>query len=706
MAPTFPTPQPSAPLPGRMVSPVAQTSHRAPRGVGDSILPNTPPELDGRADSARPAPSAPSSELPAPAESPARSLSPAPAADPGPARQSIADLETAQANAHICDRFLQMMEAGHHSLTTAAKLLGKSPSFFSGRNSMLSRYLAGGLPALLPPPVVVHVRPLTEQIEALGWFIPAARFFNLLTNRTHNSGSVPEAIRRALSLPAVPVGWRQAEKTRLLRTLGLAEFPVCPPDLRETCLARERSGQPLVPERVARQIAIRPATVKQHRNPTEAALDLLNSPGGMRLFTDPATGRRRLARALEIVEADDATINFPVCVPWERDGSDDPCVRKYGVRLARFQWLVAIDAGTSYVLGYTYTARPRSSYRAEDILSLLRAVSAQHGIPATWRFERGAWESKRVKDAIRLLGCQLDTVYSPHQKPFIEGLFNQLWTKFSVQFPTSDVGRFRGETEASNTWLTKCQSGAHDPRDHFPMLADALDAMDEVIAERNRTPVTTQSHGRWVPADRFTAELNSRPLSPDTEWMFAPHLCDWTVRGMTVGGKVLLIDGAPSVPFAFSAPWLAQYDGAPVRAYFDPSAPKCHATLVLAQAWHGRPAGEILGLAGQIGEAAAYARLVLGYGDDPEGQGPAARSAAAAALRREVRGIAARPGARVRTTETRDGVGGLTKIETGLPQPAPGEAPADHPPQRGALPAPAPRATRPVVAPLSALDLV
>jgi hypothetical protein len=61
----------------------------------------------------------------------------------------------------------------------------------------------------LPRPSVTpgNTSDLTKQIEALGWFIPAAKYFNLNLNRTYNSGSVPEAIRRTISLPNVPCGW-------------------------------------------------------------------------------------------------------------------------------------------------------------------------------------------------------------------------------------------------------------------------------------------------------------------------------------------------------------------------------------------------------------------------------------------------------------------------------------------------------------------
>ncbi len=551
---------------------------------------------------------------------------------------------------------------------------------------MLARYQSGGVAALVQKSNQSSVGSkqlgdLSKAIEALGWFIPAARFFYLMSNRTWERGSVPEAIRRTLSLPIWPEGWKDSDKRRFLKSvtnqssgpsgLAITEAPVCPVDIREACLAREKAGQQFVPQRIARQITASAATVRQHRNPREAALDFLNSPGGMRLVYDASVeGEYRLARAGEIIEADDATVNFPVCVPWQRDGSDDPCVQKYGVKVARFQWLVTIDVGTSYVTNFSYTARPRSSYRAEDITSLLRNFARTHGVPRKFRFERGAWESKLVTNAVKHMGAQLDTVYSPHQKPFIEGLFNTLWTKLSVHFPGGHVGRSQGEEREANLLFAACRTGAKDPRRYFPMLQTALEVFHAAIAEKNRTPVFTAGHGSWIPEERWIAEREAHlgPLRPESDWMFAPFLREWTVKGMLVGGRVPMFEGV-SVPFDFSAPWLPQFNGAKVRCHFDPADPKCSAKIILAQPWlkEGRQlrAGSILGDAPQVNQHAGYVRLVMGWGDDPHTAGLKARQQASAQLRREVRAVLPRGQRGDAESEERDGLGTVSKIETG-----------------------------------------
>jgi hypothetical protein len=339
----------------------------------------------------------------------------------------------------------------------------------------------------------------------------------------------------------------------------------------------------------------------------------------------------------------------------------DPCSDKFGVKVGRFQWLVAVDAARRYVTAWTYVMRPRSSYRAEDTLALMRAHCLQHGIPGQWRFEQGVWKSNLVKHAVAGMGSELHTVWSPHQKPYIEGLFNTLWTKLSVQFPDSDVGRFRGETEEANELLVACQRGSRDPRRFFPMLDNALDAFAETIGEKNQTPVDS-AIGRWVPADSWQErQFPIRRLDPQSEWLFSPYVREWTVKGFLVGGRVPVFEDL-SVPFDFTAPWLGNFDGARVRAHFNPAAPHCEATLVLLQNHGTRKAGEVIGTANQINEIAGYARLVLGWGDDPTNAGRLARQRNASALRREVNAVVPN-GRGYRHSEQRDGVAAITTLE-------------------------------------------
>jgi hypothetical protein len=563
-----------------------------------------------------------------------------------------ADWAEANARAQLCERFIALRGDGY-SVRHAALQLGRSVATFSGSDSLLERYQRGGVQAMLPDRRACGAKP---TFTVPGWFVPAARFFWLLTNRTWNSGSIPEAIRRTISLPNTPVGWDDCTRRRLMRAVGLDELPECPGALRETILERQARGQDLVPERIARQITAPEAVVIQHRHPKNADLDYRCASGTMMWDRSAGADEYRFYRAGDLVEADDATISFPVCVPWTLGGNK--CSDKYHVRVGRFQWLVSIDVGSRFVTGYTYTARPRSSYRAEDVLSLIRIICRQHGVPRGFRLEKGVWKSHLVTGAVRGLGSRLITVHSPHNKPYIEGLFNTLWTKLSVQFPDGHLGRTRDEEQAANDILTACQRGTRDPRRHFPMLADALAAFDEVINEKNRTPIHTAQYGSWVPEERWEEQLTPAPLNSfpaESEWLFSPFVREWTVRGMLVRGRIPLFEDL-SVPFDFSAPWMADFHGAKVRCYFDPSEPRCAATVVLVNAAGTHPAGEVLGVAQQINEVAGYARMVMGWGDDARNAGLLARQQSAKAVRREVRAVLPRGRRGAAASEEHDGV--------------------------------------------------
>lgn len=470
----------------------------------------------------------------------------------------------------------------------------------------------------------------------------------LATNRTADSGSVPEAVRLA---------HRRGE----LR-----------PELAADFLERHRTGR-MVPRALAAEITAAPAVVRQHRNPTDAALDFLNAPGASMWLNDERTGEERPVRVGDILEADDATVNFPVCVPWELGG--DPCSERWGVRVARFQWLVAIDRSSRFVPGWSYTARPRSSYRAEDLLALFHGLFREHGVWLRVCLERGTWEAQKVSAMLEQLRVTRMTAWSPHQKTYIEGLFNLMWTKLS-DLP-GQVGRFQGEEEETNRILTSCQRGATDPRLHFPLLGTALDAFRRATAERNAQAVKSPQFGTWVPEERWLAQQAEarergrlRILPAEAAWLFAPEMREWTVAGNTVGGSVQVMEGL-SLRFDFAAEWLVEFAGARVRVHFDPTAPRCEATVVLAQNVRDHRAGEVLGTAVQVNKTARYARKVLGWGDDAD-LGLQLRQQAATALRREVRTIRAGGGTGLSVTEARDGLGNSVSLERGALSPEPG----------------------------------
>jgi hypothetical protein len=491
-----------------------------------------------------------------------------------------------------------------------------------------------------------HEGELVNQIKALRWFLPAAEFFYLLTNRTEDTGSTPEAIRRVISLPNLPVGWSNAITRRFLKKLGLTIVPTCPDDLRETVLAREKAGQPMVPASIANAIKwkVSKGIVESYRRPHEAALNNLQCPGTMMMVRQSGC-EPQFARAGDIIEADDGSINFPVCIPWTSPNggliTETPCSSKYGVIVGRFQWLRSIDVATRYRPGWVFVARSRGGYRGADVLTLMHGLTLQHGAWDEYRFERGVFKSTLVKRAVELLESRLHTVNSPHSKPFIEGAFNQDWTKLSVHFPQCDLGRYRGDTEQANKLVQACRRGSLDPRKYFPMLADAVAAFEAITKEENRTLVKTRNSGQWVPEEKWVRETGERSLrrvKQDKMFMFNPYAIEWTVKGMLVGGRVPIFEDM-SVPFDFSAPWLHEFSGAKMRLHFDPTAPKCLATPVLLQAWNGHRAGEVLAPLQQINETTGFVRMTLGWGDDIGTAGLKAKQQAATAMRREVRTV-------------------------------------------------------------------
>lgn len=519
---------------------------------------------------------------------------------------------------------------GTRNRNEAAAHMGESRSSL---DRYLAAYQAGGDDALLPGRSSGRKRKfelLPKELEALTKNV-------LTTNRTRTSGSKPEAIRMAA---------RQGE----LR-----------PELVEELQERDRHGRMLT-DSLADQLKIAAPYVKHYRSPKDANLDYLNSPGTMMWTTDPDTGEDRFIKAGDILEADDATINFPVCIPWELGG--DPCSERWGVKVARFQWLVAIDAATRFVPGFSYTARPRDSYRAEDITAFYHRLFRQHGMWSRIRNERGSWEARQVLDMVQGLEIQRITAWSPHQKPFIEGLFNLMWTKLS-DVP-GQVGRYRGETEKENKTLTSCRRGATDPREHFPMIADALQALSRVVAERNRQPVHSREYGSWVPEERWLSQhAEARQsgrlieLPSASDWMFAPVRREWKVKGNTIGGSVQIMQGY-SLRFDFAAEWLIKHTGETLKVYFDPTAPgnQCKATLVRR--------GEVLGKAIQVNKVARYARRVIGWGEDLD-MGLDQRKKGASALRRETRIIGAGGQVLASSSEARNGLGDSATIEHSAP---------------------------------------
>ncbi|ODU25023.1 MAG: hypothetical protein ABS95_01200 [Verrucomicrobia bacterium SCN 57-15] len=369
-----------------------------------------------------------------------------------------------------------------------------------------------------------------------------------------------------------------------------------------------------------------------------------------------------------IVESDDATLNFPAWIPWPHGG--DPVSDAFGVRLGRWQFLPALEAGWShFYLGYALVARPKSAYTAEDIRALIRTVILTYGCPDGFRFERGTWESDSVVDLLKKLGIDLTTVWQSNQKPFIEGGFSKLWTYLSVI--DGQVGRFRGEMEKENQLVQACRAGRLDPRDVFPSLSQCTKAIDGALAMHNSDKVRS-IYGEWIPEVRHRQLGEQRPwkqLAPDLHYLFAPIVREWTVIKGSVGTKSLALADGISAPFYFGHDDLWRMNGQKVKLYFDAAAPEVIATVVALNRHAGFAPGDIICEAKLMGDLPHYARAAMGWADPANPPATPSNRGALSALKREVRMLS--PGGRIKAASAveRNGNGSLAQFERGLAQP-------------------------------------
>ncbi|HRV31618.1 MAG TPA: hypothetical protein P5169_07885, partial [Kiritimatiellia bacterium] len=445
------------------------------------------------------------------------------------------------------------------------------------------------------------------------------------TNRDRLHGSLPEALRRAQSLR---------------------------PEVREFIESRLEAGRDPLTVSMRRQVRVAEPVIRAGRAPREAWLEYVQSPGSLQMVREE-DGSTRLLRPGEQWTIDDGTLNFVCCVPIERPG--DRCWERHGVVVGRWQFLLIADTRTYFVPGFCHTARPRSSYRAEDLLATFQMAFREHGVPPRIVLEKGISKSTLLVGALERLGVRVTHASSPHQK-VAETIFNNCWTRLSGM--PGQVGRFMGEEEAMNRLVQACRSGAHDPRQHFPMLSDVLRALHEAVRDWNGHLVRSHQYGQWRPAEFWARQAPAvlRPLNPADAWMFAPVVSrPLLVRGQDIRTTFNVMPGF-SLQFNFSAPWLHEYYGARVCLHYNPHEPECDAVVTLAEDFNGERAGTVLGDVAQINWHARHNRRLLGI-DEMEDRGRVEARKNAQALRRSVVSIRAdgRVGAEVH--EARNGVG-------------------------------------------------
>jgi hypothetical protein len=446
----------------------------------------------------------------------------------------------------------------------------------------------------------------------------------LVSNRDWRSGSAPEATRRAI-------------KRGLVRR-----------DMADRLLEREADGKPLLTPAMRRELHVGEGAVRAFRNPRDAWLDYVQSPGSLQLCVDDESGYERPVEPGEAWTIDDGTINLICNVP-----TMDPRW-KHEVMPGRFQFLLVVDHRSYYIPGFCYTARPKGSYRAEDLLATLHIAMREHGAPKRLILEHGISAADSITRCCELSGIEIDRAESPHEK-MVEMVFGCLWTKLS--FLPGQVGRYQGEEAGVTAVLESCRRGAKDPRQHFPMLAEVLAAMREAIADWNDHWVNSKRYGHWRPSEFWSekAGRHLRPIAQADSWMFAPRVTDpLKVRGLMLATSVQMAPGF-SQQFTFNGDWLVDWIGARVRLHFNPFDGESRAKAVLAEPFAGQRDGLVLGDLEMVDRQARYTRRAWGYSDEMDDGGAAARRAAQG-LHRAVQ--ATRPDGKMGVTsvEVRDGL--------------------------------------------------
>lgn len=467
--------------------------------------------------------------------------------------------------------------------------------------------------------------------------VAAVRAHKLQTNLTATSGSTPEALRIAA---------RRGE----LRDV-----------VAETIAEREEAGARYLPQTALDQLRIAETTTRAYRAPRDTWLDTVTAPGSLHIDRDDETGEERLVQPGERWTIDDGSVNLLCIVPGlERPG--DKCWDRWGVCVGRFQFLVVVDHRSRYVVGWSYTARPRDSYRAEDLVATLHTCVLEHGAPRSIVMEHGVSAARQITETLDAVGVEIIRAGTPHGK-VVESVFHRLWLKLSVL--PGQVGRFRGEEEEANKLLGRIRDGSVDPRGKLLALPEVLAALRDAIADHNQQVVNSERYGRWRPAAMWSGRAGEslRKVAPGDAWMFAPRVTEpLVVRGFRVETTVQLFTGY-SVKFVFAADWLSEFAGHQVKLFFNPFAPDVQATAVLVGNVGEHRAGKVLGVLEQIDRHARFSRRALGYGADPD-IGAKAQATHAQALRRHVAAVRpdGRPG--VQTHEIRNGEGMVATAST------------------------------------------
>jgi hypothetical protein len=485
----------------------------------------------------------------------------------------------------------------------------------------------------------------------------------LRTNLATDCGSMSHAVRRVV----------------FDAKMGEVEIPAG--DL--AALDREMASKHYIPLSLKRQLMISKQVIRHHRDPRNAALSGPYVPGGTRLTQD---GSRRLW-AGERRSYDDGSQNSVIWYPWPYGG--DRCSDTYGVRLGRGQWLVAHDDATGLVTSWTFTLRPRDSYRGPDGRGQMFRDARDAGAPDEVVAEGGIWQDNASLAFYQAAGMAvIDARGRPHLK-LIEGWWSRAWTFLSAEL-RGQIGRYRGEYRRESELVERCRAGREDPRRHFPSLPELLTAFERCVAFHNQDRIESPEYGKWVPIERWEQDQARRPrreIAPELALFAAPERHELTVRR---GGMVEAHVTCPlgiRLPYSFAHEALLPFEGAKVRVLFDPYEPLVEAAIVAARTGPQARKGDLLCVAACLTPPPApVASEGWEIARDPSAL-PAAvamKKAIGDVVRTEYRALGRGGRARVVLSERR-GPEGVQRLEIGTAgDPRAGNVPAESVPTRGA----------------------
>lgn len=496
--------------------------------------------------------------------------------------------------------------------------------------------------------------------------------------RQNNPGRSPEATLSPEEIAkAKRLFLETGSVTSALRLL--ATSPDCSEKVADVIL-RRRSSKHSIPRTIRRQIAVSDATREYFKSPTKMKRRSFVNPRSL-TYIDRGGEEKPLTPG-DLFERDDMSNNFLCWVPWPWGG--DPCSDRFGVRVARGQNLLMIDAASLYFTSFNFLVRLRDSYRADDIWQWVRGTYRDIGMPRIGeRWERGTWASRKLRgdseayieaghtdELLRLggmsaLGLRVIESQSPTTK-IIENRFNFFQTICGT-IPTLQIGRQRGEMERENKLWTAMRQGRRDPREHLLSYEQVSEHIEAKLHYLNSEPVEGNLYN-GIPAQLWQEGIETKPLSRLDEskaFIFARDKHVITATKCHVMVRFTRQDKTRGA-WWFHHRDLHRYEGQRMDVYLDHYTPESGATIVHAE---GPERGRVLGHAEHIEGAPQFA---LGFqtGEDTAAAdrlcaGLDRRKAFTDAVIAEYRSIV--PGGKRGTRQVRfdDGSGRRSEIVTG-----------------------------------------